>query len=154
MAVINYSVSPRRNPQEKGTPPKYYAKVQASGTVSFDTLASEISYASTLTDGDVSNVLRALVVQIKKHLADGKIVSLDGFGSFQFQLSSKGALTEKDYRTSLIKKMRIQFKPGRLIREVLNLETLSFQKVKTRKSVSMMDEEPEEGDDMGDEGNE
>ena len=34
---INYSVNPRRNPSEKGTPPKFYAKVQTRGTVSFDT---------------------------------------------------------------------------------------------------------------------
>lgn len=140
MAVVNYSVSPRLNPRDKMLPPKYYAKVQASGKVDFDTLANEISYATSLTDSDVSSVLRALVVQLKKHLADGKIVSLDGFGSFQFQLSGKGALTEKEYRTSLIEKMRIQFKPGKLIREVLNLETLSFQKVKTRKSISEMGE--------------
>lgn len=140
---INYSVGPRKNPQEKNTPPRYYAKVQASGKVDFDTLANEISYATTLTDGDVSNVLRALVVQMKKHLADGKIVSLDGFGSFQFQINGKGAVTEKDYRTSLIQKVRIQFKPGRLIREVLNLSTLSFQKVKPRKTAE--EEVEEEG---------
>lgn len=144
---INYSVSPRINPQEKSAPPRFYAKVQASGKVDFDTLANEISYATTLTDGDVANVLRALVVQMKKHLADGKIVSLDGFGSFQFQLSGKGAMTEKEYRISLIEKMRIQFKPGKLIREVLNLSTLEFQKVKTRKPVEE-DPDEEEGEDV------
>lgn len=144
---VNYSVSPRINPQDKEAAPKYYAKMQASGSVDFDTLAQEISYATTLTDGDVSNVLRALVTQLKKHLADGKIVKLDGFGSFQFQISGKGAVTEKDYRTSLIQKVRIQFKPGRLIREVLNLSTLSFQKVKPRKTVEQKVEE-EGGEDL------
>lgn len=144
---VNYSVSPRINPQDKEAAPKYYAKMQASGSVDFDTLAQEISYATTLTDGDVSNVLRALVTQLKKHLADGKIVKLDGFGSFQFQISGKGAVTEKDYRTSLIQKVRIQFKPGRLIREVLNLSTLSFQKVKPRKAVEEEVEE-EGGEDL------
>ena len=144
---VNYSVSPRINPQDKDAAPKYYAKMQASGSVDFDTLAQEISYATTLTDGDVSNVLRALVTQLKKHLADGKIVKLDGFGSFQFQISGKGAATEKDYRTSLIQKVRIQFKPGRLIREVLNLSTLSFQKVKPRKTVEQEVEE-EGGEDL------
>lgn len=144
---INYSVSARPNPRDKEAAPKFYAKVQASGKVDFDTMANEISYATTLTDGDVSNVLRALVVQMKKHLADGKIVCLDGFGSFQFQLSGKGAETEKDYRTSLVRKMRIQFKPGRHIREVLNLSTLTFQKVKTRKTVNDIEEE-EGGEDL------
>jgi predicted histone-like DNA-binding protein len=106
---INYSVFAMKNPQKREEAPKYYGKVQASGTADFEVLADEIAYATTLTDGDVANVLRALVKQMKKHLADGKIVKLDGFGSFQFQLSGKGADTEKEYSTSLIKKMNIQF---------------------------------------------
>lgn len=147
MATVNYSVSPRINPRDKEAAPKYYARMQASGTVDFDTLANEISYATSLTDGDVSNVLRALVVQMKKNLTDGKIVKLDGFGSFQFQVSSKGSVTEEDYRASLIQKVRIQFKPGRLIREVLNINSLSFQKVKPRKSAPSKTEE-EGGEDL------
>lgn len=142
---IHYSVSPRRNPRDKDASPKYYAKVQASGTVNFDTLAEDIAYATTLTDGDVSNVLRALVKQIKKHLADGKIVQLDTLGSFQFQLSSQGALTEEDYSTSLIKKMRIQYRPGRLVREVQNLTTLKFKKVSLLRSKATDEEEEPEG---------
>ena len=138
---INYSVSPRINPRDKEAPPKYYGKVQTSGTINFDTLAEDISYATSLTDGDVSNVLRALVKQIKKHLADGKIVQLDGLGTFQFQMSSKGAVTEKDYSSSLIKKVRIQFRPGRLIREVQNLTNLSFKKVSLLRTKSADSEE-------------
>ena len=126
---INISVSPRINPRDKEAAPKFYGKVQTRGTVTFDTLADDIAYATTLTDGDVSNVLRALVKQIKKHLADGKIVNLDGLGTFQFQISGKGAVTEKDYNTSLIQKVRIQYRPGRLVREVQNLTTLQFKKV-------------------------
>lgn len=126
---INISVSPRINPRDKDAAPKFYGKVQTSGTVSFDSLAEDIAYATTLTDGDVSNVLRALVKQIKKHLADGKIVNLDGLGTFQFQISGKGAATEKDYSSALIKKVRIQYRPGRLVREVQNLTTLQFKKV-------------------------
>lgn len=143
---INISVSPRINPREKDEAPKYYGKVQTRGTITFDTLAEDIAYATTLTDGDVSNVLRALVKQIKKHLADGKIVSLDALGTFQFQISGKGALTEKDYNTSLIEKVRIQYRPGRLVREVQNLTTLQFKKVAPLKSKSK--NEDEEGEEM------
>lgn len=143
---INISVSPRINPREKDEAPKYYGKVQTSGTITFDTLAEDIAYATTLTDGDVSNVLRALVKQIKKHLADGKIVNLDALGTFQFQISGKGALTEKDYNTSLIEKVRIQYRPGRLVREVQNLTTLQFKKVAPLKSKSK--NEDEEGEEM------
>lgn len=141
---INYSVNPRRNPSEKGTPPKFYAKVQTRGTVNFDSLAEDIAYATTLTDGDVLNVLRALIKQVKKHLADGKIVSLDALGSFQFQISGKGALTEEDYNTNLIQKVRIQYRPGRLVREVQNLTNLKFKKVAPIKRKGTATEEEEE----------
>lgn len=145
---INYSVSPRINPRDKEAAPKYYGKVQSSGTIDFDVLAEDISYATSLTDGDVSNVLRALVKQIKKHLADGKIVQLDGLGTFQFQMSSKGAETEKDYNTSLIKKVSIRFRPGRLIREVQNLENLKFKKVGLLRTKASDPEEEEGGEDL------
>ena len=147
---INYSVSARPNPRDKEAAPKFYGKVQSTGTVSFDTLAEDISYATSLTDGDVSNVLRALVKQVKKHLTDGKIVQLDGLGTFQFQMSSKGAETEKDYNTSLIRKVRIQFRPGRLIKEVQNLNTLSFKKVGLLRTKAADPEEEEGGEDLTD----
>lgn len=35
----------------------YYAKAQADGVVTMDEMAEEISYATSLTDGDVLNVL-------------------------------------------------------------------------------------------------
>lgn len=142
---INYSIAARRKPGDKNMPPKYYAKMQARGTVSFDTLAEDIAYATTLTDGDVLNVLRALIKQIKKHLSDGKIVNLDALGSFQFQISGKGALTEEDYNTNLIQKVRIQYRPGRLIREVQNLSTLHFRKVEPLKKNTTEDPENNEG---------
>ena len=142
---INISVSPRINPREKDEAPKYYGKVQTSGTITFDTLAEDIAYATTLTDGDVLNVLRALIKQIKKHLSDGKIVNLDALGSFQFQISGKGALTEEDYNTNLIQKVRIQYRPGRLIREVQNLSTLHFRKVEPLKKKTTEDPENNEG---------
>lgn len=146
---INYSIAARRKPGDKNMPPKYYAKMQARGTVSFDALAEDIAYATTLTDGDVLNVLRALIKQIKKHLSDGKIVNLDALGSFQFQISGKGALTEEDYNTNLIQKVRIQYRPGRLVREVQNLTNLQFKKVQPLKSRKEEEEDPE--GDMGEE---
>lgn len=147
---INISVSPRINPRDKEAAPKFYGKVQTRGTVTFDTLADDIAYATTLTDGDVSNVLRALVKQIKKHLADGKIVNLDGLGTFQFQISGKGALTEKDYNTSLIQKVRIQYRPGRLVREVQNLTTLQFKKVALLRTKAVDTDEEQGGEDLTD----
>lgn len=129
MAEINYSIAAMRNPSDMKAGPKHYAKMQASGVVDLDDMAEEISYATTLTDGDVLNVLRALIKQMKKNLMAGKIVKLEKFGTFQFQICSEGAETEKAFTPSNIKKVNIQFRPGALVREAQNLKTLTFKKV-------------------------
>lgn len=129
MAEINYSIAEMKNPSDKDAAPKYYAKMQASGVVDLDDMAEEISYATTLTDGDVLNVLRALIKQMKKNLMAGKIVRMEKFGTFQFQLCSDGADTEKNFSAANITKVNIQFRPGALVREAQNLKSLSFKKV-------------------------
>lgn len=129
MAGINYSIAEMRNPKDDSQPSKFYAKMQATGTVDLDDLAEEISYATTLTDGDILNVLRALIRQIKIHLKNGKIVKLEKFGTFQFQICSTGAETESGFTTGNIKKVNIQFRPGKLLRESQNLSVLTFKKV-------------------------
>ena len=129
MAEINYSITEMKNPSDKGAEPKFYAKMQASGVVDLDSMAEEISYATTLTDGDVLNVLRALIKQMKKNLMAGKIVRLEKFGTFQFQICSEGAETEKQFTSTNITKVNIQFRPGALVSEAQNLKSLNFKKV-------------------------
>lgn len=129
MAEINYSLTAMKNPTDQDAAPRFYAKMQASGVVDLDDMAEEISYATTLTDGDVLNVLRALIKQMKKNLMAGKIVRMEKFGTFQFQLCSNGAETEKAFTPSNITKVNIQFRPGALVREAQNLKTLTFKKV-------------------------
>lgn len=58
--AINYSIAKMKNPAEPDVY-KYYPKAQASGSVEINELAEEIAYATTLTDGDVLNVIRAKV---------------------------------------------------------------------------------------------
>jgi hypothetical protein len=48
-------------PGDDSAPKKYYAKAQASGEVTMDEMAEQISYATSLTDGDVLNAIRALI---------------------------------------------------------------------------------------------
>ena len=80
----------------------YYAKAQADGVVTMDEMAEEISYATSLTDGDVLNVLRALIRQMKVQLAAGKIVKMENFGTFQIQVCSTGTETKKEFTANNI----------------------------------------------------
>ena len=141
---VTYSVSPRINPREKDEAPKYYAHVQASGEASIREMAERIQQTCTVHKSDVFAVLVALEDVITDALKGGEIVRLGDLGSFQIGISSKGALTEDDYEESMIKKARINFRPGTALSGILT--NLSFQKVKVRSSkLDKEDEQEEEG---------
>lgn len=114
---VNYSLALMSSkPGDESAPKLYYAKAQASGVVTMDEMAEEIAYATSLTDGDVLNAIRALIKQVNKNLAAGKIVRLENFGTFQLQLCSTGAETTKAFTTANITEATIQFRPGRPIK--------------------------------------
>ena len=74
-------------------------------------------------------------------LKGGEIVRLGDLGTFQIGLSGKGAETEEDFSVSLIKKARINFRPGSALMGALS--NLTFAKVKPR--YTKEDKEAEEG---------
>lgn len=126
---VKFSIAKMKNPQKPEEAAKFFAKAQARETVDINKIADELAYATSLTDGDILNVIRGLIRKVKEHMADGDIVSLGEFGTFQIQLSSNGAVKEEDFIAANITKARIQFRPGELLREVTNLKTLKFEKV-------------------------
>ena len=72
---VNYSLAHMSSKPGDDTAPKlFYAKAQATGEVTMDEMAEDIAYSTSLTDGDVLNAIRALIKQVNKHLAAGKIV--------------------------------------------------------------------------------
>ena len=117
----------------------YYAKAQADGVVTMDEMAEEISYATSLTDGDVLNVLRALIRQMKVQLAAGKIVKMESFGTFQIQVCSTGTEAKKEFTASNITAAHIQFRPGKMVKVATRSEALSFMKVTGKKEVVVDD---------------
>ena len=137
---VPYSVVPRVNPQEKGTPPKYYAQAQARGDVNIREMSERIQSACTVNKADVYAVLVALEDVIAEALQNGEIVRLGDLCTLQVSLSGKGALTEEDYNTSLIKKKRINFRPGRVLANAMS--SLNFTKVEIKYP---KEEEEEEG---------
>lgn len=134
MSKINYSLSyMSSNPLEKDSPKLYYAKAQATGEVTIDEIAQDIAWGTSMTDGDVLNAIRGLITQLNKHLAAGKIVRLENFGSFQLQLQSEGAETKKKFTIANILGTTIQFRPGRTIKAATRSEGLIFHRVPTLK---------------------
>ena len=124
---VTYSVVPRINPRDKEAAPKFYAQAQARGDVNIREMASRIQGTCTVTKADVYAVLVALEDVIVEALQNGEIVRLGELGTFQVGLSGKGAVTSEDYDTSLIRKARINFRPGLTLAGMLS--SLSFSKV-------------------------
>lgn len=150
---VNYSLAHMSTkPGDDKAPKLYYAKAQASGEVTMDEMAEQISYATSLTDGDVLNALRALIKQVNINLAAGKIVRLENFGTFQLQLCSTGAETQKKFTSANITEASIQFRPGRPIKAATRAGDggLTFHRVAKKGDAPLPDENPDGGNQGGD----
>ena len=139
---VTYSVVPRRNPSEKGTPPKFYAQAQARGSISLREMSERIQATCTVHKSDVYAMLMALEDVVSEAIQNGEIVRLGELCTLQVSLSGKGALTEDDYDTSLIKRSKINFRPGRVLSNALS--GLQFTKVDIKYPKKEDEDSPEE----------
>ena len=128
--TVKYSVIPRINPRDRETEPKFYAQVHTSGDVSMREMCERIEQSCTVTKADVYAVLVAMENVIIDALKGGEIVRLGDLGTLRVSLSSKGALTEKEYNTSLITRKRILFRAGTVLSEAM--ANLTFMKLKEK----------------------
>ena len=124
---VTYSVVPRFNPSEKNVPPKYYAQAQARGDVNIREMAERIQSTCTVTKADVYAVRISLEDVVKEAIQNGEIGRLGDLCTLQVGLSGKGTLTEEEYEDSLIKRAKINFRPGPVLAGAL--ETLKCSKV-------------------------
>lgn len=125
--TVSFSVVKRSNPLDSDAAAKFYAQAQSNGHVEIRDMADRIQKSCTVTRADVMAVLIALEDVIIEALEGGEIVRLADLGTFQIGLSGEGAETEKSYDSSLIKKARINFRPGLALRGIL--KALKFAKV-------------------------
>ena len=72
-------------------------------------------------------VLNDLTKILTKYLAEGKIVRLGDFGSFQIVINSNGVDSANKVNASQIKGNKIQFRPGVDLKEML--AAVKYEKV-------------------------
>lgn len=123
---VKYALVQRGNPQDASAAKKFYAIQQNTGTVDIRELSRIISEISTVSEIDTHAVIEALIIKVPELVADGKIVRLGDFGSFYVTLKSEGAETADEFSSSMIKKVFLRFRPGKLIKNVL--KSISFEK--------------------------
>lgn len=101
----------RTNPRKQGDPGKWYANPVNAGKKTLRDIAKDIAGRSSLTRGDIENVLTNFMECLPSYLRDGFSVQLGEFGTMRLTLSSEGALKEKAFKTETIKP-RVTFTPG------------------------------------------
>ena len=132
---MNYSVVARKNPSKKSEPAKYYALAQASGELDFDEMCEAITGRTTCTETDVRAALAGIIYEAKRALKAGRIVRMG--------VSSKGAEKAEDFTISMIKKSRINFRPGKGLTDIT--KTMAYTRVVTRSMQAVEPEGPADG---------
>ena len=133
--AFTYSLAVRKNPLKPMLPAKYYAQAQASKVCDFEVVCNRIADRSSATAGDVKLVLDGLFYVVAEAIQGGEIVELGDFGRFQGVLSGSGTETAKEYNVSMIKKVRLQFRPckaftGRIMPKALTFKQVAKKPVK------------------------
>ena len=101
----------RKRPGAKEDAGKLYANPVNVGKKTLRDIAKDIAGRSSLTRGDIENVLTNFMECLPSYLRDGFSVQLGEFGTVRLTLSSEGAANEKSFKTETIKP-RVTFTPG------------------------------------------
>ena len=126
---VKFNVSPRRDPRNQTSAPKYYATIKSSGRANTNDIARSINDMSTVSSVDTRAVLEAFLHVVPDKLAEGNIVELGDFGTFRVSVSSDGQEHAEDVTARNITDVRVIFSPGKRFLQLLN--TVQFQKEST-----------------------
>lgn len=115
---------------------KYYASIDRGSKVGLRTILEEISELNVTHSGTVLAVLETFLSRIHYHLINGRGVELGQVGSFYPSISSHSAPSAEEISRESIKRLKVLFRPSRLLKDKLSL-------VKYEKVANETPEEPE-----------
>jgi predicted histone-like DNA-binding protein len=124
---MKYKVIEKGNPRNLDEK-KQYANPVNAGNLTIKDLAKEIAGRSSLTRGDVENVLISFLEEIPTYLKIGMSVKLGEFGTMRLSLKSEGVEQGKKFEASKIKGVKIIFTPSTELKK--SLEDITFEESK------------------------
>jgi predicted histone-like DNA-binding protein len=116
---MKYKLVRRKNPQDPVSPGKLYAAPVNDGKVVQQDIFADIVNLSSLSRGDVANVINSLIDTVPKYLLMGKSVNLGELGTFRVSFTSEGVEDPKDFTVDKISGVRILFVPGTELKKKL-----------------------------------
>ena len=118
----------RANPLDRSQNPKYFAHMENEGVVDLYELANQITKYSSLSLGDVLNVLENMVDASTLFLLMGRGVRLGRLGMFRVMLKSSGVESPNQFNCNLINGQRLIFTPSSHFKK--QLQVVSYELIK------------------------
>ena len=119
-------------------------------------MATEIAEKSSLTEGDVHNVVRNLMSVMRGHLLNSQSVRLDGLGTFTMKASSKGkgVMTPEEVNPNQVTALKCLFtpeykRPAAIGTTRALLQGVEFQRWDENLSAGTAGDEEEDEDESG-----
>ena len=122
---MHYKVVKRKNPLSPLSNEKYYASAVNAGKLTIRDFAREITGRSSLTLGDIENVLENFLDELPVFLKLGLSIQLGDFCTLRLSLSNKGSDTPEEFRADMIKSAKVVFTPGVQLKNAL--KTISYE---------------------------
>lgn len=120
-------VLPKKNPRDIAAPERYYLQAVKIGNTNLERLAYLISNQSTVREPDCLAVLHAFVHNMLDELSQGRVVQLGALGNFQIGVTSEGSDLPEEVNISNLKKVRLNYRPGKKIQKVINQMDFQIQ---------------------------
>jgi predicted histone-like DNA-binding protein len=122
---MKYKLIKRTNPLNRLFS-KWYAAPVNDGRISKTDIAKEIAALSSLSRGDVSNVIENLIDVLPKYLLMGKSINLAEFGTLRLSFTSKGVDNINEFHIGMISGLKVIFTPSSEFKKILS--NIKFEK--------------------------
>ena len=117
--AVKLKMVTKRNPRDVTAPAKYHGVAVSRGKTNQHDLAELISSQSSMTEGDVLGVLKALELNIIDLLENGRSVELGDLGTFSIGASTSGVELKEKFSIRQVTKRRVLFRPGYSFKRML-----------------------------------
>ena len=128
LLIMRIKLISRSNPLDRTQNPKYYAKMENEGVVDLYALAKQITKYSSLSLGDVLNVLENMIDAASLFLLMGRGVRIGRLGMLRIVLKSDGVDTPEEFNYNLIHRVKLHFTPNVQLKKQLG--DISYEMIK------------------------
>ena len=122
---MKYKLIQRANPQNRAES-RWYASPVNNGKVTQKNIVAEIVKLSSLSRGDVANVIENMLDTVPEHLLMGKSVNLGNLGIMRLSFKSEGAATPEQFNPKSISNIKVVFTPSVEFKD--RLDKIFFEK--------------------------